>query len=325
MKKGIITLFIVFLYFMDSVGQGLESSIYTVMFYNVENLFHPSNDTADYDDDFTPEGQRKWTYWRYHQKITAICKVIIGSNGWEPPDIVGICEIENSLVLRDIVHHSILFLWQFRYVHHDSPDHRGMDVALLYRSDRLTLVDSLFMPIRDENGNITKTREISISTFISGADTLMIAMNHWTSRYGGTAVTESRRIIQANLLNKIIDSISKMHPTYRIIAGGDFNDGSNATSIKILTETSLFHEVIPDNGQGTYKFRGKWERIDHVFIAGSLDYKSCNAEIITIPFIIEPDEKYTGMKPFRTYSGYRFNGGISDHLPLLLRFQVMDY
>ncbi|MFC2080035.1 hypothetical protein ACFLRQ_01025, partial [Bacteroidota bacterium] len=293
---------------------------YSCLFYNLENMFHPSNDSLESDDDFTPEGVRNWTFYRYNMKLTQICKVILASNGWETPTLICLSELENRQVVEDIVRHPLLMKTSYRILHRDSPDHRGIDVAILYREDKLTCIDTVWLQTKDTNDQLMNTREMLCGKFVLNRDTLLCVANHWTSKYGGELETEAKRMQQAMVLGGFIDSALNSQPGLCIIAGGDFNEASRSKSIKTLISTFHLSEVLPENGNCSYKYQGIWESIDHVFIGGNLFTNNCKATVIKIPFLLEDDVKYTGSMPLRTYRGFKFNGGVSDHLPLLLEF-----
>jgi hypothetical protein len=294
---------------------------YLFMFYNLENLFHPSDDPSPADDPFTPEGERHWTWHRYNKKVTSVVKLILAAGGWEPPVFVGLCELENEKVLKDIVYHSLLADYHYHYLHRDSPDHRGIDVALLYRAEEIEFDTCAFIK-NIIPGMRNGTREILHATFIKDSDTLAVYVNHWTSKYGGELETEDFRVFQAGLLGASVDSLLADHPSYKVIITGDFNDNSESSPLQALTKPGHIREIFPISGPGSYKYQGKWDQIDHMFIAGPWPLHSCKCDIFSAPYLIEDDMTYTGVKPFRTYAGFRYNGGISDHLPVLLGFSL---
>ena len=166
------------------------------MFYNVENLFHPSDDPIPGDDDFTAEGVRYWSYRRYNSKISSLCKVILASGDWEPPLLIGLCEVENEKVLKDLIYNQLLREYDYHYLHRNSNDHRGIDVALLYRPDQINCLSHDFISNCLPGGR-NKTREILHGTFLLEADTLDVFINHWTSKYGGVYETEEIRVYNA--------------------------------------------------------------------------------------------------------------------------------
>jgi hypothetical protein len=295
---------------------------HSCLFYNVENLFHPSDDPHPGDDDFTPDGERRWTFYRYNKKITEICKVILAVNRWDPPTFICLSEIENRNVLEDIIFHPLMTKTSYEILHRDSHDHRGMDVAILYRSDHATCLDTTWIIFRDESGKPLLVREILTAKFLLNSDTLLVAANHWTSKYGGAPETEKQRIMQAETLGKFIDSVVVSQPGIAVIAGGDLNDVQGSAALRILEDNHGLRHIPPPTGQSSYKYQGKWASVDHVFIAGSLSARHCSASVPHYPFLLEPDDKHTGLRPRRTYRGYAYSGGISDHLPLLLIFQI---
>ncbi|MEX2371688.1 MAG: endonuclease/exonuclease/phosphatase family protein [Bacteroidales bacterium] len=289
-----------------------------IMFYNVENLFHPSNDPDVADDDFTPDGNRRWTFYRYNKKLTGICQVILAANGWDPPEVICLSEVENAAVLKDLTRHPFLVKFNYRYLHRDGPDFRGIDVAILYREDRAVCLDTTWITISDSQGNPVKTREILTAKFLLEQDTVLVAANHWTSKYGGAMETEPKRVMQARILGRFIDSAITSQPALHIVAGGDFNDVSGSKPLRMLLNSGRLQQIVPASGKSTYKYQGRWDSLDHLFIGGKLKAGNCRAEIPDLAFLLEEDEKETGMRPYRTYRGFAYSGGISDHLPLLL-------
>lgn len=297
---------------------------FSVMFFNAENFFHPSDDSlTEADNDFTPEGLRRWTFYRYHKKRAAINKMILGISGWSPPSVVCLCEIENREVLEDLVGHPLLADLQYEILHREGPDHRGMEVAMLYRPDILHCTDTSWIPIHIGR-KPEATREILAAEFTfprgkSDPDTLVCFMNHWTSKYGGEIASEHKRLNQATILADSIKAILISSPGKLVVAGGDFNEDSGSPACASLLQSGHIRELAPSPGRGSYKYQGRWSFIDHIYIAGNTESFDLDAAVWDHPFLLEQDEKYTGEKPFRTYAGYAYRGGVSDHLPLLLK------
>jgi endonuclease/exonuclease/phosphatase family metal-dependent hydrolase len=197
------------------------------MWYNVENLFHPGDDPSPGDDEFTPSGVRNWTFTRYHEKITRLAKVIIAAGGWDPPDVVGLGEVENALVLEDLVSHPILEPYHYRYLHRDSPDHRGMDLACLYREDRFKPYGWSAIPVI-ASGSLGSTREmIHLWGPAARKDTMDLFLVHFISRYGGSGATAEYRRKQAMLLVSLCDSVRRVRPDGPMVLAGDFNEEWN--------------------------------------------------------------------------------------------------
>lgn len=301
--------------------KSLSSLPVTIMFYNVENLFYPEDDPLTRDDEFSPEGSMHWTWTRYHKKITAVVKVILAAGAGHPPIVIGLCEIENESVLLDIINHPLLMKYEYRIIHRDGPDPRGIDVALLYRDGFFPLTYSFYSI--EFPGTDDQTREfLHVPGITKQGDSLDILVNHWTSRYGDVVGTASKRLFQANTLKKIRDSLFLCRTDPLIIAIGDFNDGSESDPVKMFSgfKNTFIAEDHFDNAEinGTYKYHGRWETIDHFIITSSREKSQFVKKVFSSPFLIEADERYTGLKPDRTYIGQTYHGGVSDHLPILL-------
>jgi predicted extracellular nuclease len=310
-----------------------------VMFYNTENLFDTEDDPNTSDNDFTPTGIYHWTRQKYNQKLLNIYKVIAGVGGWQPPEIIGMAEVENRLVLQDLLTTTPLSKFSYRISHFDSPDARGIDVALLYRSDKLTLLhqEPIFINFIDEPQR--KTRNILLVKLLyKTTDTLYVFVNHWPSRRGGEIESENLRIQVANILHKRIDQVLKSNSQAKIIAIGDFNDepfnesienylkakpvGSSVISNQLY---NLSYNLLKNSPTGTHYFKGQWGILDQVIISGSilnskqgLFTKPNGVHIFSPDFILQPDKTNMGVKPLPTYSGRKYIGGYSDHLPVYL-------
>lgn len=312
-----------------------ESTRIDLLWYNVENLFDPFHDTLKLDQEFTLTGARHWTWQKMERKIDGICKVIVASGKFEPPMIVGLCEVENGLVLGQLVYKSPLSKFEYRIVHQESPDFRGIDVALLYRSKRLWLKNSRF--IRSYEFDDHPSRDILYAKFlVDGTDSLHIFLNHWPSKYGGALETEQARSYAATVLAMALDSVLSCDSMANIVVLGDFNDEpTNVAVQKILKARDLASQSLKGNlvnissllyanGMGTHKYQGHWAVIDQVMVSKALfsEYNALHVSLnscrVFAPrFLLEPDENYTGERPFRTFIGFRYHGGFSDHLPVL--------
>jgi hypothetical protein len=293
-----------------------------LMWYNLENLFHPSDDSMSPDDEFTPAGLRHWTFSRYQQKLAMIAKVIVAAGQWEPPDIVGMAEIENALVLEDLVSHPILKPYRYGYLHRESPDHRGMDVACLFREGRFVLKGWGTVP-PVISGNHGQTREILHLWGTWGrGDTLDVFLLHFISRYQGPAATAGYRKMQAALLAGLSDSIRCVRPGGVLVMGGDFNVPWEDYSMEPLRGATPggvgIEPVVPEGPLGSYKYQGRWSMIDQFLVAGIRDPPRITCSVFAPAPLLAPDATYGGTMPHRTWQGYAYAGGISDHLPILL-------
>jgi len=319
----ILSASISFLFSGDS--QFVSQPCMSLLFYNTENFFHPSDDLLPGDDEFTPEGLRHWTYSRYRAKLNGIARIMYAAGGWGAPDITGLCEIENRQVLEDLVHHPLLLKSDLNILHADGPDPRGIDIGILYRPDRIQVLAWKRRPIFFD-GSVLATREmIQVTALLKCGDTIDLFFNHWTSKYGGVAATDEKRLAIAIQLSTVLDSLKSVAPGHLLLVCGDLNDASSSASVQTLSrEGKRLSECLPEGGEGSYKYQGKWELIDHVFTANCNERYSFQCRLLNLPQLLEPDDSFNGVKPFRTYSGYIYKGGYSDHLPLLFSLFLAD-
>ncbi|HEX2396406.1 MAG TPA: endonuclease [Bacteroidales bacterium] len=307
---------------------------FKIMFYNVENLFDTRDDSLTDDDNFTPAGALHWTKGRLSDKLNKISKVILAAGEWQPPAIIGMCEIENRQVLNELVFNTPLSKFSYKIIHGDSPDERGIDVALIHDSKRVRI--SHFSLIR-VSGNGLLTRDILYARSIIQSDTFHVFINHWPSRSSGQLETEEYRMTAAKVLRYAVDSVLTKSPLAKIIIMGDFNDDpENESLVKGLRSQTvqgdyeagiLYNLSSSPKGSvnGTLKYLGNWNLFDQMIVSGSLLNNPggwhINPDCYKIfynSFMLETDEMYNGVKPFRTYNGYRYKGGFSDHLPVLI-------
>ncbi|MBW6491029.1 MAG: endonuclease [Lentimicrobium sp.] len=314
---------------------------FRIMFYNVENLFDPFDDTLKNDAEFLPGGMRGWTWRKFEKKLQNTAKVIISTGGWRPPEIVGFCEVENRFSLIQLLKRTPLERFGYQIVHQESPDFRGIDVALIYRPDKFTKLFHKAIPVFFDSDTISTTRDILYVKGLAGTDTLHIFVNHWPSKYGGATATIPRRRDAALALKASIDSLYAVVKNPLVVITGDFNDTPVDESVEIHLEARL--KVPESNGfylynlmtpfmdkwdTGTHKFREEWSIIDQFIISSPLLLKKeglrlaeSPVEIVRFPFMVEEDRTHNGTKPFRTFNGMRYQGGFSDHLPILLRLK----
>lgn len=274
-----------------------------IMFWNVENYFRPRSEQAP----------PSWTYSRFERKSHAIAKTIIALDA---PSLIGLCEVQDAYVLHYLCEATLLHFLDYGIVHRDSPDPRGIDVALLYRKQDFAPVDCAFIPVRLPTHN---SRDILyVKGVLHGRDTLHLFVNHWPSKRGGPAASRQKRQTAATVLARAVDSLQRADREAKIILMGDFNDGPQSEVIESLLQGRPLTNMVPVGKQKTtYKFAGAWERIDQFMVSGSLTARS-RMEVAAPAFLLERDEAYTGNKPKRNYAGPRYLGGISDHLIILL-------
>jgi len=299
------------------------------MFYNVENLFDTTDDTTKDDDEFLPGGSRRWTERRYWQKINALARVIVAAGEWELPALIGLCEVENEKVVSDLAFRSILSGAGYRIVHRESPDPRGIDLALLYRQDLTRIVDSRsWIPSQPEGGTYN-SRNLLYAKTVMGNDTVHLILCHWPSRRGGTLAAADVRESIAELVRVKTDSLqASSGDTASIIVMGDFNAVPGDPVIKILSDDNSlinFAEKTAGRGIGSYRYQGRWELIDQIFVSRSMTDPGrelyadpLSFRVFDAPFLLADDPDYPGKKPFPTYGGFKWSGGYSDHLPVLV-------
>jgi len=308
------------------------------VFYNVENLFDTENDSLTRDDDFTPTGVKAWGTSRYRDKLSNIYKVLIAVGGWDPPTLVGLCEIENRFVLHELISTTPLRKFDYQIIHQDSPDGRGIDVGLLYRADQFKPISEKFIRVTFPFAPESKTRDVLYAKgLVFNQDTIHIFINHWPSKFGGAQATIPNRRYVAELLRFHVDSIFALNPLANIIITGDFNDEPGDESLLLglkarkdtigMKPGELLNLMYPafEQGQGTEKFQQHWGLLDQFIVSYSLMYLKSQAHvsegkahIFNAPFLETQDEKFLGTMPFRTYAGPKYLGGYSDHYPIYM-------
>lgn len=311
-----------------------------VVFYNAENLFDVYDDTLKRDDEFTPEGAKAWTYTRYKQKLINLYRVFTAIGQGEPPDLIGMCEIENRLVLVDLLRRTPLANENMGILHQESPDARGIDVALLYRKNVFKPIDFRAIRISFPNEPNYFTRDILYAKgLVQETDTFHVFVNHWPSRWDGQMFSEKSRMFVASQLRLVVDSILHQNATSNIIIMGDLNDYPTDRSLQEVlraempnrnfVDTTLYNlaAVLNKEGFGTHKNENTWGMLDQMVVSGTLlngtaGWKCTpqSMHVFNPYFLLEEDATYLGTKTFRTYVGYVFNGGFSDHLPVYTDF-----
>ena len=343
-RKNKILFFLLFLVTGTLGYSQTEKPGYSLLFYNVENLFDPEDDPLKLDDEFTPDGARHWRYNQLNQKLVNLSKVILNVSGWSPPGMIALCEIENREVLERLRTQTPLKNFSYKIIHQESSDDRGIDVAFLYNSDVFYPLSYVSYPIRNEQGSVIATREIlHVSGIVSDSDTLHFFINHWPSRYSGLLETRKKREYAALTLRRRLDSLLLGYRSPKVVVVGDFNDQpSDESVLSYLNAQPVSEKIKPDvlynlsarwgdNEKGTLKYRAQWFVFDQIMVSGALlksddglSTSPGNASVVNLPFLLEKDERYGGFKPNRTFSGYTYKGGFSDHLPVLLKFNLKN-
>lgn len=296
-------------------------------FYNVENLFDYFDDSLKLDDEFLPNKGRFWTKAKFQNKVQKIAQTIVAIGGWEAPTLMGLCEIESRYALNSLVNFSLLKSAEYEFIHKDSPDQRGIDVALLYRSEKFELIDFDFIKVNFPFDINSTTRDILYAQgILTNKDTLHVFVNHWPSKFGGEFETAPKREFVSEVLNTKMDSILDFNPESNILIMGDLNDTPSSLAVKTLTQSSPLNNLMDDIEYkfGTHSFEGEWSVIDHLIVSenmlantNSLKVKGNKAIIFDMPYLLVEGSK-GNKRPFRTYQGPAYIGGFSDHLPIYL-------
>jgi len=299
---------------------------YRIMFYNVENLFDTVNNPRTDDEEYLLEGTKRWNSYKYWEKLKKIFQVIAAVGEESPPEIIGLCEVENSTPLYNLVYDLPLSKYKYKIIHKESPDLRGIDVAILYRYDKVKLLSKKFIRVKvRENPNWT-TRDILYAKLKTTTDTLHVFVNHWPSRWGGELRSKPYRLAAAEHLKKAVDSVQKSNPAAKVIIMGDFNDEPQNESVQRLLSTTIIN--LSDTLErkcrcGTLKFKSEWQMFDQILVSkalltdGKLMLNQNSLKVFNPEFLLLRDNSYGGNKPFRTYLGPRYQGGYSDHLPVV--------
>lgn len=286
----------------------------TIVFYNTENLFDYEHDTLKHDSSFLPEGDHHWTYHRYQTKLDRISQVLVNISGWEGAALVGLCEVENGRCLRDLCYK--LRRFHYNFVHYESADERGIDVALLYDSTKVNILNS--KPLRVSlDGDMTRDI-LYAKALIEGRDTLHAMVCHLPSKLGGAAASEWKRRLAKKVIQAEVDSILGVDSLANIVVMGDMNDAVNDDLIGMNNIMQEWERV----GKGTHKYQGMWSCLDQFYISNTLK-NNAKARICSPEWLLEEDVKYLDYRPKRTYVGYRYQGGYSDHLPIMLRISCL--
>ena len=291
--------------------------------YNVENLFDCKDDSLTNDETFLPTSLRHWSEYRYWNKLHAISRALTSIGGDRAPELVALCEVENDSVLHDLTRRSSLRTIRYDYLVTSSADPRGIDVALLYKPTtyRPFAHKVLRLPSDqiDEGGHVRDV--LCVSGELVTGDTLDVLVCHLPSRLNGRKSTRLRQRV-VSLMCSAVDSISALRAVPHIVVMGDFNDTPDKLALRSLSDNGRM-VCITGQLEGSYRYKGQWEQIDHVYLSPMLlddthrlHLSPCGAWVASDDFLTEPEPLYGGRRPFRTYNGMRYMGGTSDHLPV---------
>lgn len=299
--------------------------------FNCENAFDTIHDEGKNDYEYNAEGMRNWNFGRLYRKLDGIAKVIAACDTVCPVGLVGLCEVENDSVLEYLTRKTPLKALGYKYIVTQSEDQRGVDVALLYSKFVFNPVCVEF--VRPHHVG-TATRDIlHVAGIVASGDTLDVYVVHLPSKLGGrTGIAKSMQVTEGLKAN--VDSVLAVREKGNVVIMGDFNADFVSSQFKKVLKAEKYwgansheqfclYDVIVGKvpkGLGTYKYKGVWSVIDHVLVSGNVSV--ADAGVLDSPFLLEKDERYGGVKPKRTYVGYKYNGGISDHLPVWMRINL---
>ncbi len=314
-----------------------DNNIHTIGFYNLENLFDVKDDPNTLDDDFTPDGFKKWSTKRYKRKLYKLAKTIseIGNEATEnPPVLIGIAEVENKEVVEDLIGAEPLHGIDFGYVHFDSPDERGIDTALIYRKSNFEVLHSepIALMIYEKDGRRDTTRDILYVKGKLNKEEVHIFVNHWPSRRSGNEETSYKRIKAAEVLKEFMAKIEITVESPNYIIMGDFNDGPSSESVKALMQSDRLYNPMekllsPERGSANYK--RSWMLFDQILVSHNFfnyqkgTHSFAHANIFDEDFLTEFKGSYKGT-PYRTYAGRKYIGGYSDHFPVYIQLKFND-
>lgn len=299
-------LLVLIVLFWTEWGIHIAAEPLRIVSYNVENLFHPEHDSLKNDQEWTPEGERRWSYTRYYRKEENIARVLTSMGEWSGVDIVGLQEIENAAVVKRLCY--TMRRNEYDFVHYESPDPRGIDVALIYKKSRVDTIRTRKLSCEERE---LKTRDILyVCAQVDKQDTLHLFVCHLPSQRGGKAESEWKRKAAKEVLQTAIDSVFALHSDAKIIVMGDMNSEPK-NDLKGLVNRMI------EERYGTHKYQGRWTCLDQFYTSPNLQ-KISAVTIYDAEWIQEPDEKYLGLKPKRTYNGFTYQNGFSDHLPIVL-------
>lgn len=310
------------------------SEKHTIAFYNIENLFDTKDDEHTNDEDFLPTSAKRWTTKRYEKKLKKLGRVIsqIGEDDVDsPPAIVGLAEVENKHVVKDLIDSKYLKHYKYDIEHYDSSDERGIDVALIYNTEVFDVSHSepFVVYLTKEDGSRDYTRDVLLVTGRLNSEQIHIIVNHWSSRRQGQKETEQKRLAAADTVNRIAEVLQKNYDNPKIIVMGDFNDTpQNSSLLSIEEKSNLYNpfKKISTHDKGSLNHNFEWHLFDQILISTnffdstSTKFNLSKADIFNSQFLTQYHGKYKG-QPFRTYVGKRYKGGYSDHFPVYIELK----
>ena len=317
-------------------SEGKADGTFRLLFYNVENLFDTKDDIDTQDDEFTPRGTKYWSRDRYNVKLRNTAKAISAcSDNGVLPCFVALAEVENRTVLNDLTTKTVLGQANYSIIQQNSCDPRGIDVALLYDSDRFKPTNTRFIPFKE----LSSRDLLCVSGVLDASDTLHLVVGHLPSMRGGEKQSEWKRVIVAKAIRGVVDSLYSINPNCNIILCGDMNCEPGTNPMTVMRAVQYKGVSVPGSlydlafqykdktGKGSYCYSGKWQTIDHIVVSPAImtgksgvKLSDKGMQICTKNFLLEENKKQFGWQPLPTYRGQYYKGGYSDHLPIYADF-----
>lgn len=314
---------------------------FTVAFYNVENLFDTLDSPNTKDEEYLPSSEKNWNTDKYNQKLNNLSQVIHDLGNGEFVELVGLCEVENAQVVKDLVATEHLKKAGYAVVHHESNDRRGIDNALIYQPKQFKLIGSNAVNIQFEDTSL-RSRPVLVvhGEVVSAKQELFVLVNHWPSRYGGEEKSRPNRIAAARTAKSICDSIEAKNPNASIILIGDFNDYAdnaslqnelNAGSFTKQDSTYLYNlmfDQLETKNVGSHNYKCEWGFLDQIIVSKQMKHATQGlvlngtAQALKLDYQLYYDKGCDQKRPSRSYGGNKWFGGYSDHLPVFVRFEV---
>ena len=336
MKRWFLFLFV----FIGFSYTSAQERHFRIVEYNVENLFDTIHCEGKQDADFTPQGAYQWNTSKYWSKLGKLARIIAGASGASAAEVVGLIEVENDSVIYDLTQRTKLKRMGYAYIMTHSADERGINVALLYQSARFRPFHTESIRVAPINKKQRPTRDVlHVAGEMFTGDTLDLFLCHFPSKKGGHVATNYRYRVAQRLKQKA-DSVMHVRHTAHLFIMGDFNAYYPEKIFKEVlkaTPISSIDSIMPQklylltdqmkashDIEGTYKYQGQWDQLDNFIVNGTLlnkqgiyiDKRSC--KIVDFPYMLQKDKKGDGVHPYRTFLGTYYQGGYSDHLPIIL-------
>ncbi|OQX75205.1 MAG: endonuclease [Bacteroidetes bacterium 4484_249] len=338
MKSKLLIPVLLFIIVSSYAQQKKNTNIVSIGFYNLENLFDTINDAELlFSEEFTPDGKKQWTSSRYHEKLSNMAFVISNIATDVTPDglvLLGVSEVENRGVLEDLVKDEQIKERNYKIIHYDSPDRRGIDVGLLYNPKYFEVTNSKSYFFGMEDTSFRSRDQLVVSGMLDG-EKIHVIVNHWPSRRGGEENSRFKRNAAGDLSRSIVDSLSNLDENAKIIVMGDFNDDPVNESVVVhlrtkgktsdLEDGDLFNPMYKlfEDGNGSLEYRDVWNLFDQIIVSQGLlgadkpDYKFLRAEVFDKDFLKQKEGRYEGY-PLRTFGGSTYLAGYSDHFPVCI-------